>query len=196
MIDKIMAGLFKAADNMRVTPGKPVDKVQTKPFTLEQNPAAETTREAARVARPAGKTPLPVPATERQDQPVYVPLPWRTPLYQDAKFYWQVKDFSAKLDTRGEARVIFSVDTLNLGLLWFSMTAQPGSLLSVQCIAETQAAVEAWQAAAGLLQQELADLGFNRVIISGRRQAGIRSITDIDPHFGSAADSLLLDVKI
>ncbi|SHE79848.1 flagellar hook-length control protein FliK [Desulforamulus putei] len=198
MIDKVMSALFKATDNMRVTPGKQVDKIQPKPFALAQNLAAETARESVKTSRPAGpaRATEPVTVPDRQDQLTYVPLPWRTPLYEDAKFYWRLKDFSAQTGANGEARVIFSINTDTLGLLWFTLTTRPGKFLSVQCIAETQTVVEVFRAGAMDLQQELTELGYENVIVSCRMQSGIRSIADIDPAFASEETSVLLDVKI
>lgn len=96
MIEKVLSALFKASENMRVTPGKHVDKIQQKPFGLEQNLAAEAAGEMTKTGRPAGpRTPDPVTAPNRQDQLAFVPLPLRTPLYEDARFYWKVNDFSA-----------------------------------------------------------------------------------------------------
>ncbi|MEW6063762.1 hypothetical protein P378_17670 [Desulforamulus profundi] len=197
MIDKVMSALFKASENMRVTPGKHVDKIQQKPFGLEQNLAAEAAREMTKTGRPAGpRTPDPVTAPDRQDQLAFVPLPLRTPLYEDARFYWKVKDFSAKTGKDGEAKVIFSLNTDTLGLLWFTLTTQPGSSLSVQCITEIQTAAEIFRAGAADLQKELTELGYQNVIVSCRMQPGIRSIADIDPDFASGESNILLDVQV
>ncbi|MEW6696249.1 MAG: flagellar hook-length control protein FliK [Bacillota bacterium] len=197
MIDKVMSALFKTAENMRVTPGKQVEKIQQKPFGIEQNLAAETAKDLAKPSRPAGpKAAEPVLIPDRQDQLTYVPLPLRTPLYQDARFYWKLKEFSAKTGADGEAKVIFSVNTDTLGQLWFTLTTQPGNSLSVQCITEIQTAAEIFRAAAADLQRELSELGYQNILVSCRLQPGIRSIADIDPDFASGEITMLLDVQV
>ena len=86
MIDRVMSALFKATDNMRVTPGKQVDKVQQKPFTLDQNIVAGA-KETTKVHRSSEtKTAEPSGNIDRQDQLSYVPLPLRTPLDENAHF--------------------------------------------------------------------------------------------------------------
>lgn len=196
MIDKVMSVLLRTTDTMKVTPSKTADKIQQKPFTLEQNLAAETAKEMSKTSRSSeAKSPEPT-VNDRQDQLTYVPLPLHSPVYEDTRFYWKLKDMAAKTNEQGEAKVIFSVNTNTLGLLWFTLTAQPGKLLSVQCISEASSVAEVFRASSGELQEELAEVGYEKVIFSCRVQSGIRSIGDIDADFASSESYSLLDVQV
>lgn len=197
MIDRVMSTLFKVSDSMKVTPGKNADKIQQKPFSLEQNIAMETAQEMAKTHR-SGETKPPEQLSwqDRQDQLPFVPLPLRTPLYEDARFYWKLKDFSAKVGEAGEAKVIFSIHTDTLGLLWFSVSAQSNQVLAVQCVTENNGSAEVFRASSSEMQQELADLGYANVVVSCRVQPGIRSIADLDPDFASNDQPCLLDVQV
>ncbi|AQS58005.1 flagellar hook-length control protein FliK [Desulforamulus ferrireducens] len=195
MIDRVMSILFRSSENMRVTPSKQVDKINQNPFTLEQNLAATATKEASKIKRPHDAKPTDLPQLDRQEQPPYVPLPLRTPLYKDAKFYWKLRDLSAKVQANGEAKVIFSVNTTNLGLLWFTLSTQENKHLSVQCITETSALADIFRSSAELLQRELTEVGYESVLVSCRMQPGIRSIADLDPEFVDGT-SALLNIKV
>lgn len=197
MIDRVMSILFRASENMRVTPSKQVDKINQKPFTLEQNLAAATTQELNQVKRPVDTKPTAdMPQIDRQEQPPYVPLPLRTPLYEDAKFYWKLKDLSAKVQGNGESKVIFSINTDNLGLLWFTLTTQENKYLSVQCITETSSLAEVFRDSAEVLQRELTEVGYENVVFSCRMQPGVRSIADLDPDFVADETISLLNVRV
>ncbi len=197
MIDRVMSALFKASENMRVTPGKQVDKINQKPFTLEQSLAAETAKEMSKIKRPTEAKPTDKPTTaERPEQPPYVPLPLRTPLYEDARFYWKLKELSAKVQENGEAKVIFSVNTDTLGTLWFTLTSQESKYLSVQCLTEASLVAEVFRGSSELLQRELTEAGYENVVVSCRIQTGIRSIADLDPDFLAGETISLLNVQV
>ena len=192
MIDRVMSTLFRVADGMKVTPGKSVDKIQQQPFSLEQSLTLETAKELTKTQRSGEvKSPEQLPLPDRQDQLPYVPLPLRSPLYEATRFYWKLKDFSALVGDSGEAKVIFSIHTDTLGLLWFTVTAQPSQGLAVQCITDIGSSAEVFRAGIPLLQQELSQLGYANVVVSCRIQPGVRTIADIDPDFSSNPQSLL-----
>ncbi|MEG6523378.1 flagellar hook-length control protein FliK [Desulfotomaculum sp. 1211_IL3151] len=195
MIDRIMSTLFKASENMRVTPGKQVDKTQQRPFTMDQSIAAEA-REAAKVHRtPKVNTPEPTHTVDRQDQLSYVPLPLRSPVYENAHFYLKIKDLAAKTDANGQYKLIFQINTDTLGPLWFTLSTQP-NLLSVQCITESNSTAELFRNSSLELQQDLSEAGYQNVIVSCRIQPGIRGIADIDPDFAASEGYLLLNVQV
>ncbi len=197
MIDRVMSALFKASENMRITPGKQVDKINQQPFTLDQNLAAETVKAMGKVKRPTEAKPTDKPTlAERSEQPPYAPLPLRTPLYEDARFYWKLKELSAKVQENGEAKVIFSVNTDTLGTLWFTLTSQESKYLSVQCITEASLVAEVFRGSSELLQRELTEAGYETVIVSCRMQPGIRSLADLDPDFAADETISLLNVQV
>lgn len=197
MIDRVMSTLFKVSESMKVTPGKNVDKMQQKPFSLEQSIAMETTQELAKTHRSSEAKPTEqISLQDRQDQLPFVPLPLRTPLYEDARFYWKLKDFSAKVEENGDAKVIFSIHTNTLGLLWFSVSAHSNQVLAVQCVTENNCSAEVLRANSPEMQQELAHLGYAQVVVSCRVQPGIRNIADLDPDFANGAQPTLLDVQV
>ncbi|MEG6512560.1 flagellar hook-length control protein FliK [Desulforamulus ruminis] len=194
MIDRVMSALLRT-DSMKVSPGKPVDKIQQQPFILGGKMPGET---SDAVKTPGAKN-LPQPEAapaNRQDELSYVPLPLRSQIYEDARFYYKLRDFSAKTEENGEVKVLFSIHTDLLGQLWFTLTAQPGKLLSVQCITENNEAAEAFRAASTALQEELSEVGYPSVILSCRTQPGIRGIADLDPDFPAAEAHFLLNVQV
>lgn len=195
MIDRIMSTLFKASENMRVTPGKQVDRIQQKPFTMDQSIAAEA-RETVKVHRSSKvNTPEPTNLADRQDQLSYVPLPLRSPVYENAHFYLKIKDLAAKTDANGQYKLIFQINTDSLGPLWFTLATQP-NLLSVQCITESNSSAEVFRNSSLELQQDLAATGYQQVIVSCRIQPGIRSLADIDPDFAASEGNFLLNVQV
>lgn len=197
MIDRIMSSIFKTADNMKVTPGKIADKTQQKPFTLDQNLVLDTTKELTKTNRSAqSKATEPVPLTDRLDQLPFVPLPLRTPLYEDTQFYWKLKDFGANVDETGEAKVVFSINSDFLGLLCFSVTSQTHSSLAVQCVTENNATAELFKNHTTILQQELSELGYANVVVTCRVQPGLRGIADLDPAFANQDKPTLLNVQV
>lgn len=194
MIDRVMSALLKATE--RVTPTKPADKIQQRPFILAQGLAGETVGEIHRARQRQDAAAPDMPAADRQEPLTYVPLPLRSQVYEDTRFYWKLKDFSVKTGEDGGAKIIFSVRTETLGYLWFTLTAQPGKLLSVQCITEHSAAAEVFRAGSASLQEELAQAGYPSVIVSCRFQPGIRGMADIDPDFAAAETHALLNVQV
>lgn len=195
MIDRIMSTLFKASENMRVTPGKQVDRIHQKPFGVEQNIAAEA-KETVRIHHSAKvNTPQPTNMVDRQDQLTYVPLPLRSPVYENTHFYLKIKDLAAKKDANGQYKLIFQINTDTLGPLWFTLATQP-NLLSVQCITESNSTAEIFRNSSLALQQDLAATGYPNVNVSCRIQPGIRGIADIDPDFAASEGNFLLNVQV
>ncbi|RYD05202.1 hypothetical protein N752_10430 [Desulforamulus aquiferis] len=196
MIDRVMSALLRTTGTMKVTPTKPLDKVQQNPFILQQKNPGEAATEALKVTK--GPTAAAPEATiaDRQEQLNFVPLPLRSPLYEDTRFYWKLKDFKAKISEDGESKIIFSVNTYTLGLLWFTMTSQPGKLLSLQCITEDNSVAEVFRSSSEILRQELQDAGFSNVVVSYRVQAGIRGIADLDPDFATPGTTNLIDLQV
>ncbi|GAB6178866.1 hypothetical protein JCM14036_01850 [Desulfotomaculum defluvii] len=195
MIDRIMSTLFKASENMRITPGKQVDKAQQKPFTMDESILAEA-KQTVKVNRSSESKPTePTNVSDRQDQLSYVPLPLRSSHYENARFYLKIKDLATKSDANGQSKLIFHVNTDTLGSLWFSLSTQPG-LLSVQCITESNTTAEVFRNNSLELQKSLVETGYQNVIVSCRIQTGIRGIADIDPDFSATETFSLLNVQV
>ncbi|AEF93155.1 hypothetical protein Desca_0251 [Desulfotomaculum nigrificans CO-1-SRB] len=196
MIDRVMSALFRATNNMKITPSKPLDKIQSRPLELKHKLTAEVTREISASPRPKDNLPPDTSVQERNDQLPYVPLPLRSEFYQDARFYARLQDFKYKTGNLDETRIIFCLRTVNLGQLWFNLAIRPGKLLSVQCLTENNSSAELFKENAELLQAALVELGFASVIVSCRPQPGIQSIADIDPEFAMAKPFSLLDRQV
>lgn len=195
MIDRIMSTLFKASENMRISPGKQVDKLQQKPFTVDESILAEA-KQTVKVQRSSeSKSAEPTNVSDRQDQLSYAPLPLRSSHYENAQFYIKIKDLAAKTDAHGQYKLIFHINTATLGPLWFSLSTQPG-LLSVQCITESNATAEVFRNSSLELQKSLLDTGYQNVIVSCRIQASIRGLADIDPDFAATETVSLLNVQV
>lgn len=196
MIDRVMSALLRVTGTPKVTPGKALDKIQQRPFTLPQNLAAESALETSK-AQKSAKIGSPEPSTlERAEQLTYAPLPLRSELYEDARFYWKLRDFKYTAGAGGEAKVIFCLGSETLGQLWFILTSQPGSFLSVQCITEDAAAAETFKATSGNLKDELILAGFTDVVVSCRVQPGVRGISDLDPDFTGTPNPSLIDLQV
>lgn len=198
MIDRVMSALLKTTGTMKVTPSKPLDKIQQNPFVLQQKIPGEAAEAVAKSSKGLTVNQPDGMVNDRPDQPNYVPLPLRSQLYENTRFYWKLKEFRAKTSETGESRIIFSVHTHSLGQLWFTMTAQPGSenLLSLQCIAEENYVAEVFRTSSQLLREELLGAGFNSVVVTCRVQAGIRGIADLDPDFANFSTPSIIDLQV
>jgi len=180
---------------MKVTPSKALEKIKQKPLVLKENLPAEAAGAMDKVR--SQKDPLPdVPTSDRTDLIPYVPLPLRSQIYEETRFYGKLRDLKYKLNDQGEVKVIFCVKTDTLGLLWFNLAMQPGKLLSVQCLTEHNGAAELFKNSIPRLQEELAAAGFPAVVVTCRLQPGIRGIADIDADFAAAPFHSLIDMQV
>lgn len=196
MIDRVMSALFRTTENIKITPSKPLDKIQPRPLELKQKLATELTRDIGTAPPPKDD---PIPDTSIKDSSLqlpYVPLPLRSEIYQDARFYGKLQDFRYKAGDQGETRMIFCLRTNNLGQLWFNLVIEPGKLLSIQCLTENNQSAGLFRQSSELLKTQLADLGFASVIVSCRQKPGIQGIADIDPEMALVKPISLLDRQV
>ncbi len=138
-------------------PGEPVQKALVTP--LEG-------KERGVLPQPEQHT---APAVEN---PAFVPLPLRSELYPDARFYARFpQEKPAGSNSAPVAPTVFlCLVTENLGTLWFGLTLRDSGLF-VNCFTESEEANRTLRENFSLLREELLSSGFSTVSLSSCRRS-------------------------
>jgi hypothetical protein len=99
-----------------------------------------------------------------QSELIFLPLPLKSELYPDAKFYRQVNDEekSGQDGDENQNRLVFGLKTASLGDIYF-LVVQRESNLSIQCAASKLQTVDVLRKGFAELEKKLKRLGWQKV---------------------------------
>lgn len=101
--------------------------------------------------------------TSFQDSPSLIPLPFKTPFYDGARFYvQQERSGNAKKE---EIRLLILLDTINIGLLRLILSQKENDL-TLQWIVQTEEVKRCIEQGFSDLKKEIMDLGYEAVSLN------------------------------
>lgn len=121
----------------------------------------------------AGRPSLPEQqALSARDYPPFVPLPLRSEIYPNARFYARFpREKAAAGETVPATPAVFlCLVTENLGILWFGLTLRDSGL-AINCFTESEEANRTVTENFSTLREELLSAGFSSVSLSSCRRS-------------------------
>jgi len=114
-----------------------------------------------------GENATPRYRTGDTSEPWLLPLPLKSNLYQDTRFYiykQQCEQQHSQKKENGETVIVFGLNTISLGRLFFILTHQMNKKIDILCHAEKHDTSSKLNSRAEELTESLRKLGFDRVV--------------------------------
>jgi len=129
------------------------------------------------------------------NQPAFTPLPLRSELYPEARFFARLDERNASDSTTANktaTEIFVYIDTDNMGQIWINLSWR-NNCLSVRYFTDNERSSEILRENFFPIRDELKEIGFQEVSLTSQARAGLGGLTnEVLPKF----EAYLLNKKI
>lgn len=139
---------------------------------LEAGSVKASAQQATRTEAPQQKTDQPFPV------PAFIPLPLRSDLFQEARFFARLGEEKEAAGTGREAEELFiCLITENLGRIWVGVAGR-GDYLSVKCFTDQEIANKILRQNFPPLREDLKTIGFSEVSLTSQARTELGAVVE------------------